>query len=130
MADPKEGCCENKGDEDGEVGGSKRESNSCSRRCEIGIRSGGQEVQHEVLVLDSDVRPLASVSAIDEGIVVFGPQESYIENTSSGQRIPMNRRHGLFVMQLDAQPVSRATKILRFDKPNSNERTLVFRRPT
>ena len=44
--------------------------------------------------LDADVkRPLASVSAdVDEGnIVVFGPQASYVENSSAGQRIPMNR---------------------------------------
>ena len=38
-------------------------------------------------------RPLASVSAIvDEGnIVEFGPQESYIENTSTRRRIPISR---------------------------------------
>ena len=45
--------------------------------------------------LDADVkRPLASVRAIvDEGnIVVLGLQESYIENTSTGERIPMNRK--------------------------------------
>ena len=36
-------------------------------------------------------RPLASVSAtVDEGnIVVFGSQDSYIENTSTGQRSPL-----------------------------------------
>ena len=55
--------------------------------------------------LDVDVKiSLASVSAmVHEGnIVVVGPQESYIKNTSIGQRIPMNRRHGVFVVQLDA----------------------------
>ena len=44
--------------------------------------------------LDADVkRPLASVSAIvDEGnVVVFGQHESFIENVSTGQRIPMCR---------------------------------------
>ena len=64
--------------------------------------------------LDADVKiPLASVSAIvDEGnIVVFGPRESYIENTSTVQRIPVSRRKGVFVVQLDAQAGSRTTKI-------------------
>ena len=38
--------------------------------------------------LDADViRPLLSVVAIDdeENIVVFGPQESHVENASTGQ---------------------------------------------
>ena len=51
--------------------------------------------------LDADVkRPLASVSAlVDEGnVVVFGQHESFIENTNTGQRIPMSRRNGVFVM--------------------------------
>ena len=55
--------------------------------------------------LDADVkRPLASVSAIvDNGnIVVFGPQESYIENTT-GQRIPMSGKKCVCAVQLDAQ---------------------------
>ena len=46
--------------------------------------------------LDADVkRPLASVSAIvDEGnVVVFGQHKSFIENVSTGQRIPMCRRN-------------------------------------
>ena len=58
--------------------------------------------------LDPDVeRPLASVSTIvDEGIVVvFGQHGSFIENTNTGQRIPMSRRNGVFVMRLDAQPI-------------------------
>ena len=48
----------------------------------------------DINFLDADVkRPLASVSAtVDEGnIVEFGPQESYIENTSTGKKIPLNR---------------------------------------
>ena len=50
-------------------------------------------MQHEVLSLTSE-RPLDSVSAnVDEGnIFAFGPQESYIENTSTWQRMAMNRR--------------------------------------
>ena len=56
--------------------------------------------------LGADVqRPLASVSAtVDRGnTVVFGPQDSHIENRSTGQRLPMTRRNGVFVMQLKAQ---------------------------
>ena len=46
--------------------------------------------------LDADVqRPVASVSAIVEGnIVACGPRESYIENTSIGQRIPIKSSSG------------------------------------
>ena len=67
-------------------------------------------------------RPLASVSAIvdERNIVVFGPQESYIENTSTGNRIPMNRRQGVFVVLLDARAGARSTKIMKFDAPNAN----------
>ena len=82
--------------------------------------------------LDADVkRPAASVSAIvDEGnVFVFGPQESYNESTCTGQRVPMSRRKGVFVVQLDAQGGSRTTKNVRFDEPNTNEMTPVFRRP-
>ena len=69
----------------------------------------------DVKFLDADVkRPLSSVSA---DIVVCGPQESYIENTFVGQRIPLSRRTGMFVLQLDAQAGSRKTKNVRFDKP-------------
>ena len=32
-----------------EAGGSRRLSDTCGRRCELGICSGRQEVQHEVL---------------------------------------------------------------------------------
>ena len=79
--------------------------------------------------LDADVkRPLASVSAIaDWGIsVAFGPQESYIKNTSTGQRIPMHRRQGVFVVQLDARAGTRSTNTVRFGEPNTDS---VFRRP-
>ena len=53
--------------------------------------------------LDADVkRPLDSVSVIvDQGnVVVFGQHESFIENVSSGQRIPVCMRNGVFVMIL------------------------------
>ena len=81
--------------------------------------------------LDVDVKtPLASVSAIvDEGnVVVFGQHESFIENTSTGQRIPMCRRNGVFVMRLDAQPCQKAAKSVRFSEENANERTSVCNR--
>ena len=69
--------------------------------------------------LDADVkRPLACVSAIvDEGnVVVFGQHESFIENVSTGQRIPMCRRNGVFVMRLDTQPCQKTTKSVRLNE--------------
>ena len=54
--------------------------------------------------LDANVkRPLASVSAIvDQGNrVVFDPHEPYVENVTTGQRLPMVRRRGVFVMELE-----------------------------
>ena len=95
------------GDGDGELGGSKRWSETCGTRGEIGIRSGRQEV-------------LASVSStVDEGnIVVLGRQESYIDNTCIGQEIPMN---SVFVVKLDALAGKRKTKNVRFDEPNTNQ---------
>ena len=55
---------------------------------------------------------------------MFSPQESHIENTSTGWRIPMNRRQGVFVVQLDARAGTRSTKTVKFDEPNTNS---VFR---
>ena len=58
--------------------------------------------------LDADIkRPMASVSAIvDEGnVVVFGQHESFIENISTGQWIPMCRRNGVFVIAIGRAPV-------------------------
>ena len=76
-------------------------------------------------------RPLASVSAnVDEGnLVVCGPQDSYIEITSIGQRIRMNRRKGVVEVQLDARMGSRTTKTVRFDEPNTDGREPISRRP-
>ena len=68
---------------------------------------------------DADVkRPLASASAnVDEGnVVVFGQHESFIENLSTGQRIPMCRRNGVFVMRLDTQPCQKTTKSVRYNE--------------
>ena len=56
--------------------------------------------------LDANVkRPLASVSAIiDQGNrVVFDPHESYVENVATGQRLPMVRKRGVFVMELEVE---------------------------
>ena len=81
-----------------------------------------------VSFLHADVlRPLASVSSIVDGgnIVVFGPQDSFFENRSTGQRMPMSRRNGVFVMQLKAQPSTDATRRVRFHAQNMNS---VFRR--
>ncbi len=55
--------------------------------------------------LDADVKtPLASVSStVDQGNrVVSGADASYIENIESGRRIPMFRRRGVFVLEIDA----------------------------
>ena len=55
--------------------------------------------------LDADVRrPLGSVSAIvDEGnSVVFSRRESYIMNDATGEKIPMRRKGGVFVIELEA----------------------------
>ena len=61
--------------------------------------------------LDADVkRPLGSVRAT---VDVFKPQESYIE------RIPMSRRNGVCVVQLDAQAGSNTTINVRLDEPNT-----------
>ena len=61
--------------------------------------------------LDADVkRPLASVSAIVDGgnKVMFGRQESCIENESTGQSVPMSGRKGVFVVQLNVVIGSKA----------------------
>ena len=62
--------------------------------------------------LHADVKtPLASVGAIvDEGnIVMFGPQEPYIEKTSTGQR-GFDEQEERRVCELDAPAGTRTTK--------------------
>ena len=72
------------------------------------------------LEFDADVkRPL--LPFVDEGnIVVFGQQDSHFENTSTVPRIPMGKRKGVFVVQLDAQTGTGRTKTERFHEPNAN----------
>ena len=67
--------------------------------------------------LDADDKRLASGSAmVDEAnVVVFGPQESYIGNTSTVRRIPMVKRKGVFVVQLDAQTGPRIARTVKFE---------------
>ena len=48
--------------------------------------------------------------------VVFGQRESHIDKESTGQRIPMSRRQGVFVVHLNAVTGSKA-----------KEKTSVFR---
>ena len=82
--------------------------------------------------LDADVRrPLASVSAIvdEENVVVFGPQEAYIENTSTAQRIPKCRRKGVSVVQLDVRESQKKVESKMPDESDTHEGILVFRRP-
>ena len=75
------------------------------------------------------VKDDATGAIADQGnIAAFGPQESYTENTSTGHGIPMCNGKSVFVVQLDAQAGPRKTEHVRFDEPNANERTLVFRR--
>ena len=75
-------------------------------------------------------RPLASVGAIvDKGNgVVFGLHESFIENVSTGQRIPMCRRNGVFVMRLDTQPCQKTTKSVRFNEEGVTRKMSGFTR--
>ena len=92
------------------------------------IRDG---MKCSIKFLDADVkRPLASVSAIvDEGnVVVFGQHESFIENVSTGQKIPMCRRNGVFVMRLDTQPCQKTTKSVRFNEEDVIKKMSGFRR--
>lgn len=53
------------------------------------------------------------MSAIVDGgnVVLCRPQDSYIENPSTGQRSPMSGRKGVFVMQLKAQAGADDSKI-------------------
>ena len=81
-----------------------------------------------VSFLRADVlRLVASVISIGDGgsIVVIGPWDSYVENRSTGQRMPTSSRNGVFVMQLKALPSTHATRTVRFDEPKMNS---VFRR--
>ena len=55
--------------------------------------------------LDADVkRPLGSVSAMVDGgnRVVFAKGGSYVENEETKERIPMRRKGGVYVMELEA----------------------------
>ena len=59
------------------------------------------------------------LAMVDEGsVVVFGQQESSIENSLTGHRIPMSRRSEVFN--------AKTTKKVRFDVPSKN---VVFTRP-
>ena len=49
-------------------------------------------------------------------MVVFGQHESSIENVSTGQRIPMCRRNGVFGMRLGTQPCQKTTESVRFNE--------------
>ena len=64
------------------------------------------ERQCGIKFLVTDVKkPLAAVSAIvDEGnVVVFGPGPwgSFIQNLASGEKIPMERRKGTYVIKVE-----------------------------
>ena len=58
--------------------------------------------------LDADVkRPLGSVSAIVDGgnRVVFAKGGSYVENEETKERIPMVRKGGVYVMELERSEI-------------------------
>ena len=76
--------------------------------------------------LDADVkRPLASASVDERNIVVFGPQESYIQSTEltneQGDRRVCGAVGRTSGFENDAH--------VRFEEPSTDERTPVFRRP-
>ena len=67
-----------------------------------------------MMFLDVDVkRSLASANAIvgEGNIVVFRPQDSFVENSSTCQK-------GVFVVQSDAQAGKRTEKTVRCEEPN------------
>ena len=64
--------------------------------------------------LDADVkRPLAAVSAIvDEGnTVVFSARGAYIENDTTKERMPMIRKNGVFMLELETDKVGMKTNM-------------------
>ena len=77
--------------------------------------------------LDAVNRPLAPVSAnVDKGnIVVFGSDESYIENTSTGHRMPVSMKKNVSGAVGHTSGFGFSTCV-RLDEPQTNERTLVF----
>ena len=68
------------------------------------FKTGGRECRMNFL--DADVRrPLGAVSAIVDGgnTVVFGARESAIINDATGEKIPLVRRGGVYVMAVEVQ---------------------------
>ena len=59
-------------------------------------------------------------------VVVSGLHESHIENASTVPTSPMCRRRSVFVVQLDAQACSRATRSRTTNGKHTREKTLVF----
>ena len=68
------------------------------------FKTGGRACRMNFL--DADVRrPLGAVSAIVDGgnTVVFGARESAIINDATGEKIPLMRRGGVYVMAVEVQ---------------------------
>ena len=98
----------------GEIGGRELRSHPCGGSREVGGRSRRQEVQHQVL---GRGRPttLGIGAIVDKGSrMVFGSTESYIEHVATGQNIPSRRKHGVFVLQLDARPSLKPSSSVAF----------------
>ena len=71
----------------------KKKSDACGRS--VRLEFVRERKMCNMKFLEADVkRPLASVFVIvaEGNVVVFGRQDSHIEKTSTGQRIPMGRR--------------------------------------
>ena len=126
LAESKERCRENEIEEGGELSAANGSPIRVEGDARLELVRDGMKCS--VKFLDADVkRPLAPVSSIvDEGnVVVFGQHESFIENVSAGQRIPMCRR---IVMRLDTQPCQKTTKSVRFNEEDVMRKVSGFRR--
>ena len=92
--------------------------------------------------LDSDVKkPLAAAGEIVEQgntVVLSGKWGSYIENDTTGEKIPLTKKNGVFVMRLEAaeegkdrgsrKQVSLDPRAMEVDGVDE-ERAAVFSRP-
>jgi hypothetical protein len=88
----------------------------------LNFKKGDRECQMKFL--DAQVRrPLVSVTAIvDEGnVVVFGPNESFVECSKTGQRIEMIRKNGVFMLQLEVDEEKKKKATVERSRMEVNE---------
>ena len=68
---------------------------------------GTQDGQEKIMAMSFEVtdvtKPLASVRRVVErgNVVCFHPEGSYIENIKSKERIPLRKKGGSYVMDVD-----------------------------